>query len=313
MNIIFDGRRHGFGNNGGSRTIIKCAEVLNRLGHKCYVVGRDNFTWFKHEPTINKIPKNVDAIIAVSAGDSLSLAKAKASIKAWYIRAHEIWWYNEAQLAEYYRDKRFINIVNSSNLKNKLKSLGADSTVIYQGIDFDWWEDRKLRRNDIIKIGALYSSQPRKRWKDFIKLANILGTDKYEYVAMGGSKLNTKFKFISKFIHNANVEQLNDLYNSCHIWFAPTELEGLHNVPMEAALCGCLIVCGDEPMNGMIYDYAFPDSTAMVYERKNIDHAAELIKNPNWNLIENMQKRLRDNIRTREDNMKKLVKYLENL
>ena len=126
---------------------------------------------------------------------------------------------------------------------------------------------------------------------------------------MGNAK--PKQDFLTESVYNVDHDKLCDAYSSCHIWFAPTENEGLHNVPMEANLCGCLVVCGDEPLNGMIYDYAFPDNTAMVYERKDIYHAADLIRNPNWELIGNMQKHLKEKIGTRKDNMIKLVSYLE--
>jgi len=62
----------------------------------------------------------------------------------------------------------------------------------------------------------------------------------------------------------------------------------------------------------MIYDYAFNENTAMVYDRKDINHAAELIKNPNWKLVVRMQKYIKENIGSRETNMKKLVELLEN-
>ena len=64
-------------------------------------------------------------------------------------------------------------------------------------------------------------------------------------------------------------------------------------------------------MNGMIYDYAFPDNTAMIYNRKDIDHAAELIRNPNWDCIARMDNCLRYNIGTREDNMRGLIECLK--
>ena len=204
-----------------------------------------------------------------------------------------------------------VNIVNSEGLHQRLSIYGAGSKVVYQGIDFDWWQNRSLRPKKKIRIGALHTTQPRKRWKDFVKLSEILGTEEYEYVAMGPSK--PKEGFLTDFKHHATVEELNDLYSSCHIWVATSENEGLHNVPMEAALCGCLIVCGNESMNGMIYDYAFKDNTAMVYDRKDMEHAAELIRNPSWDCIDRMYSCLRHTIGTREDNMQKLVEYLEEL
>ncbi len=311
MNIAFNMTQCGLANNGGTRTILLCAKALEELGHRCDVVGVSNrFTWFEHKPIISYVPGDLDVLIATACATVVDTLHANAPKKAWYIRAHEDWAMNEGQLRELY-NSGIVNIVNSKGLQQLLAVHGADSKVIYQGIDFGWWENRELRPKNKIRIGALYTTQARKRWKDFIKLSDLLGTEDYEYVAMGPSK--PKEDFLIDFKHHATVEELNNLYSSCHIWFAPTDNEGLHNVPMEAALCGCLIVCADEPLNGMIYDYAFNDNTAMVYDRKDIEQAAELIRNPNWDCIERMYNCLEYSIGSRESNMVKLVEYLEEL
>lgn len=310
MKLAFNSVNSGLGNNGGSRTIIKCTEILEVLGHRCDIVAiSDKFTWFDHKPIIQYIPSDLDVFIAVACTDVVSTLQTATPKKAWYIRAHEDWSMSDEELCKRY-NSGILNIVNSKGLQQQLASVGADSKVVYQGVDFDWWEDKKLRPKDKIRIGCLYTKQPRKRWKDFIELVSILGHDKYEYVSVGNANPNEDFLVES--VYNVGHEELCNMYSSCHIWFAPTESEGLHNVPMEANLCGCLIVCGDEPLNGMIYDYAFPNNTAMVYDRKDIKHAAELIRNPNWKLVDNMQKHLKSNIGSREDNMKRMVQHLEN-
>jgi len=312
MELVFNALNSGLSNNGGSRTIISCSKVLEKLGHRSDIVANvDNFTWFDHKPVIKHIPQDLDVLIALANSDVVNTLNAGIKRKAWYIRAHETWSAPEYLLIDYYKNKSILNIVNSKGLKQVLAMHGADSVVVYQGIDFDWWENRNLRPKNKIRIGAFHTKQPRKRWEDFVGLAKILGNKDYEYVGMGNAKPSDNF--LTEFKLNATVEELNNLYSSCHIWFAPTESEGLHNVPMEAALCGCLIVCGDEPLGGMIYDYAFPDNTAMVYDRKDIDHAAELIRNPNWDVIERMNNHLRNNIGSREKNMIKLINYLEDI
>jgi len=256
MKLAFNGINSNLGNNGGSRTILLSAQIIESLGHRCDVIStRDNFTWFNHKSTINYIPNDLDVIINIAGVDYVYTKRWDIPIKAAWWRAHESWSNSEEYLRQCYLDKEVMNIVNSKGLKRLLDMCGADSKVVYQGIDFDWWEDRKLRPKNKIRIGALYTKQPRKRWKDFVKLAKILGTKDYEYVGMGNAKPDDGF--LVDFKLNANTNELNDLYSSCHIWFAPTDSEGLHNVPMEAALCGCLIVCSDEPLNGMVYDYAF--------------------------------------------------------
>ena len=311
MKIVFNSLNSGLGNNGGSQTIIKCVETIEQLGHQCNIVATvDNFTWFDHKPVISYIPLDTDIIVATACTTVENTLSSRIEKKAWYIRGHESWACNEDRLGKYYNAGLF-NIVNSKNLKQKLASYGADSIVIYQGLDFNLWKDGELRSNNKIRIGCLYNKKSTKRWIDFIELARILGTEKYEYIGIGNNVRNDPF--LTYFKSNASIKELNDIYSSCHIWFAPTELEGLHNIPMEAALCGCLIVCNDSTLNGMGFDYAFNDNTAMVYEARNIEHAADLIKHPNWAVIERMNNHLINNIGSREKNMKKLIELFKKL
>ena len=311
MKLAFNSINSGLGNNGGSRTIIKCAECIELLGHRCDIIANvDNFKWFEHKPVINYLPPDLDVLIAVACSDVVPTLKLNAPKKAWYIRGHENWTMSDEQLGQLYNSGIF-NIVNSGGLQQLLATYGADSKVVYQGIDFDWWENKNVRSNDKIRIGCLYQEKPTKRWVDFVELAKILGHDNYEYIGVGLNERNDEF--LTKYWQNASKEDLNEAYNSCHIWFAPTELEGLHNVPIEAALCGCLIVCSDAPMNGMGFDYAFDGNTAMVYHARDIKHAAELIRNPNWSVVERMYNHLIKNVGSRKLNMKKMVEYLEEM
>ena len=311
MNLAFNGLTSGLGNNGGSRTILKCSEVLNSLGHRCDVITNvDNFKWFDHKPVIRYVPGDLDVVINIAAVDIVSTLQMDVPIKAWYIRGHESWSNPEHLLEEYYRNNDIINVVNSKGLQQQLATYGADSHVVYQGIDFDWWEDRKLRSKNKIRIGCLYQEKKTKRWEDFVRLSQILG-DSYEYAAFGLNMSNDSF--LTEYRQDPAHDDLVDFYSSCHIWFAHTELEGLHNVPMEAALCGCLVVANNSPLNGMGLDYTFNDDTAMVYESRNIEHAAELVRNPNWAVVERMHNYLRNNIGSREKNMGELIKLFEEL
>lgn len=311
MKIAFNSTISGLGNNGGSKTILKCCEALNSIGHRCDVIANlDKFTWFQHKKVINYVPKDLDIIIATACHDVQHTLNTNIPRKAWYIRGHETWSMPAKRLGNLY-NSNILNLVNSKGLQQLLSTYGADSNVIYQGVDFNLWKNRKLRSKNKIRIGCLYQKKKTKRWQDFISLANALGTKNYEYVGIGMSK--RKDPFLKNFWYNASIEQLNNVYSSCHIWFAPTELEGLHNVPIEAAMCGCLIVCSDHPMNGMGFDYAFDNNTAMIYHARDIEQAASLIKNPNWDCKKRMLNCLYHTIGSRKDNMKKMISYLEDL
>jgi len=308
MKIVFNGMNSGFSNNGGSRTILLSQKILTQLGHECVVAGKvDKFDWFAHDKIINYIPENFDAIINIAAVDYETTKTMKIPIKACWWRGHEIWGNTEEHLRYCYTDKEVKNLVNSKGLQKLLESYGADSEVVYQGIDLNDWKYVGGRPYDKIRIGCLYQKKPTKRWEDFVKLAEILGHKNYEYVGFGDTI--RKDSFLDKFICIPTHEELVKLYSSCHIWFCPSILEGLSNVPMEAALCSCLIVCSDAPLGGMIYDYAF-DDTAMIYETGNIEHAAKQIRNAKWENTANMYGYLTHFIGSREKNMKKMINYL---
>ena len=308
MNILFNALVCGLGNCGGARTVLLCQQELIKLGHVCNVATMvDNFTWFEHKQVINYIPSDTDVIINVSAQDYVVTRNSNVPKKYAWWRAHEDWSNTEDFLIKCYLDKEVKNIVNSVGLQKRLASYGAESVVVYQGVDIDKWEDINLRPENKIRIGCLYTKQPRKRWKDFVRIEESLGTEKYEYVSVGNEIPGDTF--LTKSVSNVGYEELEMVYSSCHMWFAPTDSEGLHNVPIEANLCGCLVVCSDHELNGMVLDYAF-DDTAMIYEFGDLKQASELISSPDWSLVGNMQEHIINNIGTREDNMKKMVDVL---
>lgn len=312
MYIAFNMLHCGLGNNGGTCTILKCAEVIEGLGHRCDIIASvDNFTWFDHKKVIQYVPKNLDVLVATACttvGHTLNCDVLK---KVWYIRAHESWSNSEDVLKSYYLNSSIKNITNSYGLKNKLKEFDADAVVVHQGVDLEDWQDRQLRPKDKIRIGCLHQKKTTKRWKDFVKLAEILGSEKYEYVAFGIEQRNEEF--LDSYVCSPTHWQLVNLYSSCHILFSPTELEGLHNVPMEAALCGCVIVCSDAPMNGMIYDYVFANKTGVIYPARDIFSAAKKIKNIDYNMVQCMQKYIKRFIGSREVNMEKFISHLEKI
>ena len=313
MNLVYNSSVSGLGPNGGSRTILLSARTLEALGHRCDILANvDYFNWFKHKPVIKHVPKGIDAIINVAAVDYESTKKSNVPIKVAWWRGNETWSNTEDHLKYCYMDTEVKNIVNSKGLQSLLSSYGAKSEVVYQGIDFDLWEDReRLRLSDKIRIGCLYQKKTTKRWVDFVELAQILGGDRYKFVGFGTEMRHDSF--LDFFISNPTHDELINFYSSCHIFFCPTELEGLHNIAIEASLCGCLIVCGDSLMNGMCQDYAFYNDTAMVYEARNVEQAAAMVRIPDWKLVNRMQDYLKFNIGSRETNMKKMIKHLEEL
>jgi len=210
MKIAFNAIGCGLANNGGSRTILKCQETLNNLGHNVFVVSQVNkFTWFKTKNIIKKIPSNLDVLIAIHGSAVDSTLKSNAKVKVWYIRSADKHLDEsfQKQLVTLYK-KPIIKIVNSHGLKKRLKKFGIKSQVVHQGVDLDFWKNVKLR-SDKVRIGCLYSESKFKKWDHFKKLSELLGSD-FEYVGFGAKKCHDCFLYhLSKV--SANKESVASL------------------------------------------------------------------------------------------------------
>lgn len=262
MRICFNVRHVGLANNGGSRTLIRCAETLRELGHDAFLyVGTNTYSWHKHNAKLIKTKEHPECDVTIATGynswpDVARYTKAK---RCWYIRGFELWKAKEAKLLNAF--KQIPNLfVNSQWLCDYLKSHNISSTVQYPGLDTDWFKPLGLARSG---VGALmHNIHKTKRSCDALTL-------KTEY--------NIPIKLLNKDIKKPNPEQLNNWYNGLLVWFAPTELEGLHNPPIEAALAGCALVCTDHERSGM-QDYAINGETALVYPARDLVKARECIE-----------------------------------
>jgi hypothetical protein len=294
----------GLGNNGGSKTIIRCAETLSILGAKVFLFTNipNKYTWHSISGTKiiygDRCPK-CDVEIATGYNSISNVLSSSNRKKFCYIRGWEIWQANEKKLLEAYKN---INcIVNSEWLKIFLSKRCIISEIVYPGLDFNIFVDNE-QNPKMYQVGALFSK--RHSTKRHIDAKKIV-----EYYKLSSSFLNEDIK-------NIYGKNLREWYNKIKVWFAPTELEGLHNPPMEASLCGCGLVCCDHKMSGMS-DYAMHNLTALVYPARNIKVAAkyvlQLLEDDNLRelLNKNMKEILRDKIGSRETNMKHFLDVIK--
>jgi hypothetical protein len=185
--------------------------------------------------------------------------------------------------------------VNSEWLLNYFGRHGISSELIYPGLDFNWFQNRNTTRT---KLGGLFHSRHlTKRADDVMSIARLVGGEVF---------------MINKDAKNCTNSEMTEMYNSIRVWIAPTELEGLHNPPMEASLCGCALVCTDHPRSGMS-DYAVHRKTALLYPARNLEVAAAYVKELMCDddlagyLNNNMVSLLREKIGTRKENMLKML------
>lgn len=297
MKIVFNLYKVGMGNNGGTRTLIKSAEALSKLGHDVIMYSNytNKYTWHKPEGIKIVIGGNIpssDICIATGYGSVKSTINSKSDKKAYYVRGFETWITSKSNLISSY--KKLHCIVNSEWLLRFMKKNKVKSDLVYPGLDFDLYYDLNTARNG---VGSLFHNRHKtKRHIDAISVSKHV-------------------KMLNKDIHNASPSDLNLWYNSLKVWFAPTELEGLHNPPMEASLCGCALVCTDHPRCGM-QDYAIHGETALVYPARNISiakkYVSELLTDEKLrlNLVSNMRKILVNKVGNRIDNMKYMIEVL---
>jgi len=299
MKILFNLHKTGLANNGGSRTLIKSAETLANLGEEVYIYSPvNNYTWHDVQRNVHickEVVPPCDVAIATTPKNVDHTMALNAKRKFYYIRGYEVFWCPKELVHSSYR--KIPCIVNSEWLQGLLAKLGVESKIVYPGLDMDLWKDLGQARNT--DLGGLHSSKhPTKRHHDIIN------------VSQGLSML-----LLNRDIKNPSPKRQVEFYNDIKVWMAPTELEGLHNPPMEASLCGCALVCTNHKRSGMS-DYAIPGETALVYPARNLGTAKDMIRSLLGNeaerakLVSNMKALLSEKISDRKKNMKKLLEII---
>jgi len=105
LKIVFNGKDCGFGNNGGSHTLVQSAKHLSRLGAEVVLYGLYKYTWdnisdFK-VVAHGEIPA-CDVIVATGQSTVKStIEHNRCKKKFWWVRGHEVWSTSEKQLRTY--------------------------------------------------------------------------------------------------------------------------------------------------------------------------------------------------------------------
>lgn len=267
----------GINRNGGSLTILKSADTLRQLGHRVTVVSHtDRCAWYKHPPCERVIPKDADVCVAVSASDIRLVAKEapRGAKRVWWMRGIEKWQMPEKDIR--HQASKIKTICNAQHLVDWL----GHGTLCYAGLDLDMWADEKKKRNG---VGGLHNERHKTKRSDIVeKLCDIMVTG------------------------NSKQSELKGIYNACSTWLATSSLEGFHQMPAEAALCGCLVVGFDGPHSGT-GDW-LDDTTGHLFT--SVEEAQESIANPDFTRVKKAQQVLREKIGNRTTNMRKFVKIL---
>lgn len=298
MRIVFNLQSTGLGNNGGSRTLVKCAETLQDIGHEVTLwCSANNYKWSKIKVPVSKKMPACDVIVATGYSSVPTTVAAKVKRKFYYIRGFELWRASEKQLLRSYSSLNCI--VNSEWLQKYMKGKNISSRLIYPGIDFDIFGTDVYERENI--LGGLFSKKH--------------ATKRHEDVIRVGKRLGYKVLLLNKDISNPTPVALRGFYNRIKVWMSPSELEGLHNCPMEASQAGCGLVVTDHYRGGTM-DYAYHGETCLKYKARHLDIAVQYVDRlmkddeEREKLQAQMTSLLRDKIGTRKYNMLKMVEVL---
>lgn len=327
MRILFDLRRVGLGNNGGSLTIIKSANALANLGHDVKIVdgGKNQHTWekLKVEHIRPKYPSKVpdaDVVIATgynSVAPTVSLPK-RCGIKTHWLRGWETWVMSEQAIINKVLKQPTIKLVNGLGLQEKLKSLGFESNLVRPGYDIEYYRPLNNRgRGNLILLGGLFNRRHiRIKRHDWIILLVKLLKDRNVKLLMYGADPDPRLPEIYNYRRQPTIAQKNALYNAVDIWLAPAAQEGLHMPPAEAMLTECPVVGTNAPLSGM-KDYLIHKKTGLV-SKNNIESFVEKVtflmsnKHLREEYGKNARKRILD-IGDRSKNMRHMVEVFKKL
>lgn len=328
MRIIFDLRRTGLGDNGGSSTLVKSANTLLDLGHDVYVVDSmpNKHTWTPLKPPHikptkeSKIP-DADVIIATgykSVAPTVS-APARCGVKAHWIRAWEHWQMSEQAIVKKVLKQPTLKLVNSICLRDKLKHYNVDSYIVRPGYDLDIIQPNGKRKlNESVILGGLFRAGvhgKRKRTKWIFDAYSLIKI-KFPKTKLFMFGSESQPSGVDRYLRRPTMKQKSEFYNSINIWLAPTMSEGLHMPPAEAMMTECPVVGTNAPLSGM-QDYLIHNKTGLV-SKNNFDDFCENIirlmenKKLRKELGKNSRKRILE-IGDRNNNMKKMVDLLESL
>jgi glycosyltransferase involved in cell wall biosynthesis len=280
MRILFDLRKVGLGNNGGSSTLVKSGNTLVEMGHEIYFIDsmRNQHKWtpLKAKHLIvnhddSRIP-DADFIIATgykSVGTTIN-APERCGRKVHWIRAWEHWQMRDQAIVDQVLKVPTIKLVNSICLKKKLKKYGFDSYIIYPGYDFGELYPKHIRgKGSEVIIGGLYREGvhgQRKRTGWLFEVARKLKTrDKNIKFWLFGSEQKPVDFMIDNYLRSPTPSKKNNFYNMIDIWMAPTMSEGLHLPPAEAMLTECPVIATKAELSG-VQDYIIEDETGVLSE-----------------------------------------------
>jgi glycosyltransferase involved in cell wall biosynthesis len=190
-----------------------------------------------------------DVYIATAVRTAMSLkSNDKKMLKILYmIQGFENWGVTDEKVYETY-NYGFKNIVISNWLAERVRSCGAECTLIPNGFDFNYFSLRKpIEGRDRYRVSMLYHSGKRKGCDDGIK-ALLIVKKKYPQLTaafFGVPERPDNLPEWIEYYQQPDKETHNNIYNHSAIYLAPSLQEGWGLTVGEAMICGAAVVCTD--------------------------------------------------------------------
>lgn len=212
--------------------------------------------WFHLNPGVKEhltfslnyshIPKT-DVYVATAVQTSYYLASypIENSKKLYLIQGFETWSATEEYVYNSYK-LGLKNIVISDWLAEKVKSVGADFTIIKNGFDFDYFQlSIPIEEKDKYSISMLYNKAKIKGCKYGLDALEIVRTKYPQLKAnlFGVSKRPEGLPEWIMYYQCPDRETHNRIYNQSAIYLAPSLQEGWGLPVGEAMICGSVPVC----------------------------------------------------------------------
>jgi glycosyltransferase involved in cell wall biosynthesis len=283
----------GIYRSGGMQVICRYANELSARGHDVilyrqlipynYMKGNSTFLYlikFYSSKLINHLKRKERAMLpelkvtvkTVLISSGLFIRDADVSIatewvtafplikfsprkgaKVYFIQGYETWGSNLEKVYESYRLQ--LNRITISGYLHKLikERHSSDSTIIMNGIDFNYLYNKSERKaGEIVTIGFVYSKVKQKNSELIIRILQDLKT-RYEIrIISFGFEVIELPEFIDYYI-NPSTNQIREIYSSADIFLFLSTQEGFALPPAEAMACKCAVVT---TKTGAVCDYS---------------------------------------------------------
>lgn len=269
MKISFDFFGTGAGDNGGTRTCIESANALVDLGHEVYIYSHcpSKYTWSEtkakhlHSSSPNDFPE-VDILIATASTTVRHAVRFPHKKRGFYwVRGIEVWSCSMERLIKGYKSG-LILMANSEWQKKFIEENTGEKVYLqYPGLEIDYfipYDDHFL--DESFSIGGLFHAAPHKGFKTFVEIIKYFPNERIKLLSATPINVGEGWDLCVA----PSDEDKRAFYQSCYVWLATTNLDGLHLPPMEAGLCGASLVCSAKPQSGML-DHAVHRETALTF------------------------------------------------